>query len=918
MTKPTSTGQSGDSTAPERGRGARGAPLAPADLVGRRLGRVRVEALLGTGGMGAVYRGFDEVLERPVALKQLRPHLDASPLVRSRFRREARMLSRLDHPNVCRIYDLIDDEQGEFLVLELVEGETLRQALRRGLTHSQRLAIGERVADALAAAHARHIVHRDLKPDNVMITAAGEVKVLDFGVARPAGEPADGEPADGEPADGAAEEPADDSASADGSETSRGSIVGTLRFMSPEQARGAPVTEASDLYSLGCLLQELLTGARAYPEHLRLAALLTRVAAGETEPTTGLDAELTRLVERLKSRDPAARPSAAETARVLRRVRGRPDRRRRTLAAAATVAAVAVATAVLTWTLSRPQPLLARDRPGRVAVLPFANLTGEAQNDWLELGLARMVAQSLDGAEAVDVADVDEVRELAARLGIEPAVELPAPAFARLARALGADAVVAAGVERRDGRYALRYAVYGEGALAVDELDSVELTTLAERFQSALTQRLRPGAPWGEIRETFSADGFANLAYAMAVERLAAAGPPAAEPYLEVCLDRDPDFLRARLALAVCRQAAGDPQAAEGVFLEVLAAARGRQDRRLEADTLYARGSAAVDQGRHDDARAFLDQALAIQETLADSVGKTRTLAQSAILAYRLGDVEEATRVWQASLALSRETGDRRTEAGVLRNLGYALIRRGDPRGAEASFRDSLTVFADVGDREGEASALGSLGFLAMERGEHQEAEAYYLEALELCVQVDNAQCQLISLTNLGACSFHLGDLTRAEGRTREALALSRRIGNRRTETHSLAALGYFASKQGRLDEGAELLAEARDVAAELGEPELRWLVRRNLAYLNVRQGRLDEARQALDEALALKRDRLTLTVAARYHYERGDFGRAVDLLEEAKGMSGLGWNAADAARLVTYRDAALQGRRLPLPDEPG
>lgn len=107
-------------------------------------------------------------------------------------------------------------------------------------------------------------------------------------------------------------------------------------------------------------------------------------------------------------------------------------------------------------------------------------------------------------------------------------------------------------------------------------------------------------------------------------------------------------------------------------------------------------------------------------------------------------------------------------------------------------------------------------------------------------------------------------------------------------------------------------------MAAELGEPELRWLVRRNLAYLNVRQGRLDEARQALDEALALKRDRLTLTVAARYHYERGDFGRAVDLLEEAKGMSGLGWNAADAARLVTYRDAALQGRRLPLPDEPG
>lgn len=166
-------------------------------LVGNRVGQIRIEALLGAGGMGEVYRGFHERLERPVAVKVLRREHRLAPLVKARLLREARLLGKLDHPNICRVYDLFDDGERDFLVLELVDGERLGQRLERPLAFAERLAIARQVTSALAAAHAERIVHRDLKPDNVLFTAEGVVKVLDFGIARSL---ADGEDEGGDPA----------------------------------------------------------------------------------------------------------------------------------------------------------------------------------------------------------------------------------------------------------------------------------------------------------------------------------------------------------------------------------------------------------------------------------------------------------------------------------------------------------------------------------------------------------------------------------------------------------------------------------------------------------------------------------------------------------------------------------------------
>ncbi len=304
---------------------------------GDRIGHIRITGEIAEGGMGAVFVGFDEKLEREVALKTIRSDLSSAG-ARERFLEEARLLSQLDHPNVCRIHGYLESASEDFLVLELIRGRTLRRALADGLEPAARLTVAEAVARALEAAHEKGIVHRDLKPDNVMITAQGEVKVLDFGLALSAVE-GGREPA-AAPAD-----PPQPVAPGPGSSwwvpapvarTGLGSLVGTPANMSPEQARGEPVTAASDAFALGLLLQELFTGRPAYPTDVPEPLLLVKAADGDTLPLDEVaDPSLAALIRRLEAVAPEARPTVAEAAERLTWIRGKPRRRRLRLLAAA-------------------------------------------------------------------------------------------------------------------------------------------------------------------------------------------------------------------------------------------------------------------------------------------------------------------------------------------------------------------------------------------------------------------------------------------------------------------------------------------------------------------------------------------------------------------------------------------------------
>lgn len=317
------------------------------ELSGQRFGNIHVASVVGQGGMGDVYEGYDAKLERKVALKVLNEDQRLDGEARERLLREARALSKLDHPNICRIYDYIESGTHDLLILEFIDGQTLGDVIREGkLPRSEKLRIAIAVAGVLVAAHRAGIVHRDLKPENVMLTRSGEVKVLDFGLARwlyrTQTSPSSATPLAQEGARRSATIalPAAPDETAPRA-TAAGVALGSPLYMSPEQARGETLTPASDMFSFGLLLQELFTGNEPHPLGLSAREVILRVALGETNPVEGVDRDITAIINRLKQYAATDRPTAVETIERLQFIIDKPRRIARRGAVAALITFVA-------------------------------------------------------------------------------------------------------------------------------------------------------------------------------------------------------------------------------------------------------------------------------------------------------------------------------------------------------------------------------------------------------------------------------------------------------------------------------------------------------------------------------------------------------------------------------------------------
>lgn len=270
------------------------------ELAGLTLLHYRVVEKIGEGGMGAVYKAVDTHLDRPVAIKVLPPDKVADAERKGRFVQEAKAASALRHPNIVVVHDIASDLGLDFIVMELVEGQPLDQLIgRRGLKLNEALGYAVQIADGLAKAHAAGIVHRDLKPTNVMVTADGLVKILDFGLAKLA-EEAPGGGAGPTMTLGRGEEP----------RTEAGYIVGTAAYMSPEQAEGKKVDARSDIFSFGAVLYEMLTGRRAFGRDSQmktLAAVLNEEPKPASSISESVPAELERVLARCLRKEPQRR-----------------------------------------------------------------------------------------------------------------------------------------------------------------------------------------------------------------------------------------------------------------------------------------------------------------------------------------------------------------------------------------------------------------------------------------------------------------------------------------------------------------------------------------------------------------------------------------------------------------------------------
>ncbi|MBD3855625.1 MAG: protein kinase, partial [Acidobacteria bacterium] len=366
-------------------------------MIGTTLGHYRIVEKIGEGGMGEVYRAHDERLDRDVAIKVMHQKVAQDAERLARFEREATAVAKLAHPNVLEIWDFGTEDGITYAVTELLEGQNLRARIpTSGLPWQKVVEIGAAIADGLAAAHGKGIVHRDLKPENVFVTSDGRVKVLDFGLARVLEEVL----------------PEAETATLTPAGTETGTIMGTVGYMAPEQVKGRPADHRSDVFALGCVLYEMVSGRRPFEGDTTVE---TMAAILKEEPTqlssTGatLPGDLERTVHRCLEKSPTARfQSAADLAFGLRSIgtgpavmmatptgEVRPVTRKKRWSLAAAVTAVAAIVAVVGWGLLSRQPAPGIPDVKHIAVLPFEAVGDDPEGRFLAAGLAQTVTDGL-------------------------------------------------------------------------------------------------------------------------------------------------------------------------------------------------------------------------------------------------------------------------------------------------------------------------------------------------------------------------------------------------------------------------------------------------------------------------------------------------------------------------------------------
>jgi tetratricopeptide (TPR) repeat protein len=895
-------------------------------------GRYRIAGFLGQGTMGEVFEAEDLELGERVAVKALRPDIARDERLLLRFKKEILLGHRVTHPNVCRTFDLVYHEGQEgrrvFLTMELLRGETLAERLARTgrMSTGEALPIVRQITAALDAAHAAGIVHRDLKTANVFLVASRAV-VTDFGLAW------------------------SDDPSASPSLTHAGELLGSPAYMAPEQVRGDASSPATDIYALGVVLYEMVTGELPFLGESAFSTALKRLQEAPPPPRSrvpDLDPVWERVILRClerKTEDRFAR--AGDLARALESGEEAPVRPMRVAPARWTAAgALAVLLAILLAMIAglallreKPPAGAPAARPA-VAVLGFDNLSRDPRVDFVGTTLFQMLPTDLAAAESLRLVAVEDIDRARQDLGLKGSVSLSGETLGRLRERLGADFVVSGAYLIAGDSSRVDVVVQdtrsGETLTSFSESGTVDgLLATLENVGARLRSRLGAGGP--PARAMLTNLETARL-YSEGLARLRLFDAPRARDLLTQAAAAEPHDPRIHSALAAAWSALGHDEAARREALrafELSGSLPSEERQAIEAryrETAHEWETAVQLYRKLTD--AFPDNLehglrLAAAQTAAGrSADAASTLARLRRLPAGAGDpridlTEAVAAGLRSEYALQRDAARRAARRGAelqARLLvaqagleeGRALHRLGEP-GAAKAFGHAQRLFTEAGDRRGAARAICALG----EMQAHQDsgkARALYDQALGLQRAIGDEGGAAETVWRLGNLYYDARDDARAAAFFDESLAAMSRLRNRRGMADVLHSQGRLMIRQD-LAAARSLFERALALQRETGYEQSEAKTLQGLAYLDSVAGDLGAARRYYERALALQRGNGDRTgVATVLHnlapvlFELGDYAAAREARREALGISrAVGESIGIARGLRGLADVARQ-----------
>jgi Flp pilus assembly protein TadD/TolB-like protein len=765
---------------------------------GTRLGSFEVLGPLGAGGMGEVYRAHDSRLGRDVAIKVLPEAFARDPARAARFEREARLLAAINHPAIAAIYGAEELDSVRCIIMELVPGETLAERLTRGaLPLGETLGIARQIAEALEAAHEKGVVHRDLKPANIKITPEERVKVLDLGLAKamevPSGEDLSQSP------------------TLAGDQTRPGVILGTVEFMSPEQARGKSVDKRTDIWAFGCILYEMLSGRRAFTGETAtdvLAAILSAEPDWSRLPAA-TPARLRELLSRCLQKDANKRLRDIGDARLeIERAREESAPAATPLAAArrrwpaAALMLIGLLAAAAVWLRLRSSPAAQAELPERkqLAVLPFRNLTGDDNARLMGVAFVDTISVRLSGLPGLQVVTPSAVVEAVDHNnGDAGATGQPANVL-RTARELGATLIVYGTFQRQGDRVRITYHVVNVGTGA--QIAANALEGLASDLFS--------------LQDTLADTVAKDLHFSGARRR------QTVSPGLDA--DQQAQYLQ-----AVGLMQRYDRRDAVERALEILRGLAGERPNSAPVQAALGRASLAMFDFTKD--RAWADRAISSADaarSLDPALPEVDVTVGETLLTT--GRATEAAQAFRRALAANAD------DFQALLGLGRASESAGDGAAAEAAFRRAILL------QPSSFAAYNQFGAVFAGRGRWSDAAQMFRKAASL------APDSYRVWSNLGGVSTMGCDFTGALEAFGKALALQ--------PNNAIAAsnLGVTQLWMGRYGEAVASL----ELAARQAPNDYRVRVNLGDAYRAV-LGRAARAAEAYESAIALARAQLRL-----------------------------------------------------------